>query len=47
MHAAFPRRSMIFLQRPISLGLLCVAALLLGTMVVPFLRKSREAAFQE
>ncbi|WP_133863834.1 tripartite tricarboxylate transporter permease [Azorhizobium sp. AG788] len=38
---------MIFLQRPISLGLLCVAALLLGTMVLPFLRKSREAAFQE
>lgn len=38
---------MIFLQRPISLGLLCVAALLLGTMVLPFLRKSRQAAFQE
>jgi putative tricarboxylic transport membrane protein len=38
---------MIFLTRPISLGLLTVAALLIVALVLPTLRKRRETVFQE
>jgi len=38
---------MIFLTRPISLSLLVVAVLLLATLVLPSLRRSRETVFQE
>jgi TctA family transporter len=38
---------MVFLQRPISLGLLIVTAILLVLMALPNLRKAREEAFQE
>jgi putative tricarboxylic transport membrane protein len=38
---------MIFLQRPISLGLLIVAALLLVMVALPTIRSKREEAFQE
>ena len=37
---------MIFLNRPISLGLLIVAALLLVIVVLPFIRGKREEVFQ-
>jgi TctA family transporter len=37
----------IFLQRPLSLTFLAIAALLLLLIVVPNVRKAREAAFQE
>jgi putative tricarboxylic transport membrane protein len=37
----------IFLRRPISLGLLAVAALLIVTLVLPTLRQRRETVFQE
>ena len=37
---------MIFLNRPISLGLLIVAALLLVILVLPFIRGKREEVFQ-
>jgi putative tricarboxylic transport membrane protein len=38
---------MVFLTRPISLGLLTVAAVLIVTLVLPTLRKRRETVFQE
>ncbi|MGA8052834.1 MAG: tripartite tricarboxylate transporter permease [Burkholderiales bacterium] len=38
---------MVFLQKPISAGLLAVAALLLVIVVAPTVRKKREEAFQE
>jgi TctA family transporter len=38
---------MVFLQRPISLGLLITTAILLILMALPTLRKAREEAFQE
>jgi putative tricarboxylic transport membrane protein len=38
---------LIFLTRPISLGLLIVGALLLVLLLVPTIRRSREVAFQE
>lgn len=38
---------MIFLQRPISLGLLITTALLLILMALPSFKKAREEAFQE
>jgi putative tricarboxylic transport membrane protein len=37
---------MIFLNRPISLGLLIAAALLLLVLVLPFIRGKREEVFQ-
>jgi TctA family transporter len=37
----------VFLTRPISLGLLAVAALLVVTLVLPTLRQSRATVFQE
>src|SRR5580692_5014496 len=38
---------MVFLQRPISLGLLITTALLLILMALPSIKKAREEAFQE
>src|ERR1700743_1585500 len=38
---------MVFLQRPISLGLLIATGVLLILMALPSLRKAREEAFQE
>jgi TctA family transporter len=38
---------MVFLQRPISLGLLIATSVLLILMALPSLRKAREEAFQE
>jgi putative tricarboxylic transport membrane protein len=38
---------MTFLERPLSLGLLIVAALLLAMVVMPNIRKARSKAFQE
>ncbi len=38
---------MVFVQRPISLGLLLVALALLAVVVLPAVRKKREEAFQE
>ena len=38
---------MIFVDRPISLGLLIAAALLLLIVAVPAIRSKREEAFQE
>ena len=37
---------MIFVNRPISLGLLIAAALLLLILVLPFIRGKREEVFQ-
>ena len=39
--------AMIFLQRPISLGLLVCVAILLVTMLLPAVRSKRDEAFQE
>ena len=39
--------AMVFLQRPISLGLLVTTAILLVLMALPNLRKAREEAFTE
>jgi putative tricarboxylic transport membrane protein len=39
--------AMTFLERPISLGLLIVAGLLLAMVLLPNIRKAREKAFQE
>jgi len=38
---------MIFIERPISLGLLVLAAGLLALIVLPQFRKTREEAFVE
>ena len=38
---------MVFLQRPISLGLLITTALLLILMALPSIKKARQEAFQE
>lgn len=38
---------MTFIERPISLGLLIAAALLLAIVIAPSVRKTREVAFQE
>jgi putative tricarboxylic transport membrane protein len=38
---------MIFIHKPISLGLLIVGAIFLALMLLPFLRRKREVAFQE
>jgi len=38
---------MVFLQRPISLGLLVTTSILLILMALPSLRKAREEAFTE
>ena len=38
---------MVFLQRPISCGLLIAAAIVLALVVVPAIRRKREEAFQE
>ena len=38
---------MTFIERPISLGLLIAAALLLALVIAPSVRKTREEAFQE
>ena len=38
---------MVFLQRPLSLGFLIAAAVLLLFIILPNVRKAREAAFQE
>jgi putative tricarboxylic transport membrane protein len=38
---------MIFLQRPISCGLLIVAIVILVLVVLPAVRRKREEAFQE
>jgi TctA family transporter len=38
---------MIFLNRPISLGLLIAAAILLLIVALPAIRRSRQEAFQE
>jgi putative tricarboxylic transport membrane protein len=37
----------IFLRRPISLGFLLLAAVLLLTMALPNIRRGREEAFRE
>ena len=39
--------AMVFLERPISLGLLITTALLLILMALPSIKKAREEAFQE
>jgi len=39
--------AMTFVERPISLGLLIVAAILLALVIMPNIRKAREKAFQE
>ena len=38
---------MVFIERPISLGLLITTALLLVLMALPSIKKAREEAFQE
>ena len=38
---------MVFIQRPISLGLLIATAILLVLMALPSIKKAREQAFQE
>jgi putative tricarboxylic transport membrane protein len=38
---------MIFIHRPISLGLLIAAAVLLVIVALPTIRRGREEAFQE
>ena len=38
---------MIFLNRPISLGLLIASAVLLVIVAIPAIRSKREEAFQE
>ena len=38
---------MVFLQRPISLGLLITTAVLLILMALPSFKKARQEAFQE
>jgi putative tricarboxylic transport membrane protein len=38
---------MIFIHKPISLGLLIVGVIFLALMLLPFLRRKREVAFQE
>jgi TctA family transporter len=38
---------MIFLDRPISLGLLIATVLVIALIVFPQFRKTREVAFQE
>jgi len=38
---------MIFLERPISLGLLVISALLLLSIALPSIRAGREDVFQE
>ena len=38
---------MIFINRPISLGLLIAVAILLVTVALPAIRSKREEAFQE
>ena len=40
-------RLAVFVERPISLGLLAVAATLLLFVLVPAVRQSREEAFRE
>ena len=37
----------VLVERPISLGLLIVSAILLAMIVLPQFRRTREAAFQE
>jgi TctA family transporter len=37
----------VFVQRPISLGLLIATAILLVLMALPSIKKAREQAFQE
>jgi TctA family transporter len=37
----------VFVQRPLSLTFLVLAALLLLFIIIPNVRKTREAAFQE
>ena len=37
----------VFIQRPISLGLLITTAILLVLMALPSIKKAREEAFQE
>jgi TctA family transporter len=39
--------AMIFIDRPISLGLLIAAAVLLFIVAIPTIRSKREEAFQE
>ncbi|MBI3195957.1 MAG: hypothetical protein HYZ40_00325, partial [Rhodospirillales bacterium] len=39
--------AMVFLERPISLGLLITTALLLVLMALPSIKKARKEAFQE
>ena len=38
---------MVFIQRPISLGLLITTGLLLILMALPSIKKARQEAFQE
>jgi TctA family transporter len=38
---------LVFLQRPLSLAFLAIAALLLLFVILPNVRKARETAFQE
>ncbi len=38
---------MVFIQRPISLGLLIATAVLLVLMALPSIKKARQEAFQE
>jgi TctA family transporter len=39
--------AMVFLERPISLGLLITTSLLLILMALPSIKKARQEAFQE
>ena len=39
--------AMVFLERPISLGLLITTALLLVLMALPSIKRARKEAFQE
>jgi TctA family transporter len=39
--------AMVFIERPISLGLLIATAALLTLMALPSIKKAREEAFQE
>jgi TctA family transporter len=39
--------AMVFLQRPISLGFLIAAALLLAAVLLPSIRRGRQEAFRE